>query len=134
MSWGTCYNSSNNIHFDYPPLMSDGRLYSSWQPNTIVNESIRKDQNITTNWDYRRYLTSNALSVMKYNNQEACTDLGLPVRINSGNSLPENTGPILYSSVHDTKRPAYGYNNSDLKSPYLSREQLQAKIISPSIV
>ena len=32
MSWGTCFSGSNNIHFDFPPIMSDGRNFSSWQP------------------------------------------------------------------------------------------------------
>ena len=95
MSWATCYNSSNNIHFDYPPIMTDGRLYSSWQPNTLVNDTIKKDQNITTNWDYRAYLTTNALKIMQYNNQDACVDLGTPVRMTNAFSLPENTGPIF---------------------------------------
>lgn len=133
MSWATCYNSSNNIHFDYPPIMTDGRLYSSWQPNTLVNDTIKKDQNITTNWDYRAYLTTNALKIMQYNNQDACVDLGTPVRMTNAFSLPENTGPILFSSVYDNKKPSFGYSESDLKSPYLSREQLQAKMMSPSI-
>jgi hypothetical protein len=29
--------------------------------------------------------------------------------------------------------PGYGYSNSDLKNPYLSREQLNARLIAPSI-
>ena len=32
MSWGTCYGASNNIHFDFPPLMSDGRNFATWVP------------------------------------------------------------------------------------------------------
>ena len=26
MSWGTCYAGSNNIHFDRPAVMSDGKI------------------------------------------------------------------------------------------------------------
>ena len=26
MSWGTCYNASNNIHSDFPALMSEGNF------------------------------------------------------------------------------------------------------------
>jgi hypothetical protein len=36
MSWGTCYSGSNNIHFDYPALMSDGS-YTDWNPSCAVN-------------------------------------------------------------------------------------------------
>jgi hypothetical protein len=137
MSWATCYSGSNNIHFNFPPIMADGRNYAAWQPDAVINERIQKEQGINTNWKYRQYLTQNALQVMKYNNSEACYDLGLPSHFTSmrdpASNVPENSGPILYSSIYDTKRPGYGYNESNLKSPYLSREQLQTKMISPTI-
>ena len=43
MSWATCYSGSNNIHFNYPPLMADGRSYASWQPDAVINRRIQKD-------------------------------------------------------------------------------------------
>ena len=42
MSWGTCYAGSNNIHFDFPPIMADGRNYATWQPGAVINENITK--------------------------------------------------------------------------------------------
>ena len=60
MSWGTCKSGSNNIHFDYPPIMMDGRNYSKWQPGAVLNEEIRKNNDIHTNWQYRSYLMNNA--------------------------------------------------------------------------
>ena len=42
MSWGTCYSASNNIHFDFPPIMNDGRNYASWQPVAVINNEIKK--------------------------------------------------------------------------------------------
>ena len=42
MSWGTCYSGSNNIHFDYPPIMDDGRNYAKWQPAAVINDEMRK--------------------------------------------------------------------------------------------
>jgi len=130
--WGTCYGASNNIHFDFPPIMQDGRNYSSWQPEAVVNDNIRKQENIKSNWEYRKFLTNNAMQIMKYNNQEACNDLGLPSHIENNNNLSTNV-PFLYKSVMDTNKPGYGYCNSNLKSPYLSREQLQSRMVSPSI-
>ena len=67
MSWATCYSGSNNIHFNYPPIMSDGRNYSQWQPNAQANEEIKKQANINSNYKYREYLTKNADSIIKYN-------------------------------------------------------------------
>jgi hypothetical protein len=135
MSWATCYSGSNNIHFNFPPIMNDGRLFSSWQPDALVNENIQKQENIHSNWQYRQYMTNNALQIMKYNNKEACYDLGLNTHFHS-NSDPAtavtNATPYLFKSTFDTSQPGFGYNNSDLKNPYLSREQLQSRKISPS--
>ena len=41
--------------------------------------------------------------------------------------------PFLYKNQFDMSAPGYGYCNSDLKSPYLSRQQLNSRMISPSI-
>jgi hypothetical protein len=112
--------------------MADGRTYASWQPEAVVNDRIQKQENITSNWAYRQFLTKNALQIMKYNNQEACTDLGLPSHTQT-NTTPSSNVPYTFSSVMDTKAPGFGYPTSDLKNPYLSREQLQARMISPSI-
>jgi len=132
MSWGTCYSGSNNIHFNFPPIMSDGRNFASWQPEAVVNTRIQKQENITSSWEYRQYLTNNALQIMKYNNQEACADLGLNSHIKTNNT-PSSNVPYKFKSVMDTEKPGFGYPTSDLKSPYLSRQQLQARMISPSI-
>ena len=132
MSWGTCYSGSNNIHFNFPPIMADGRNFSSWQPDAVVNNKIRKQENITSNWAYRQYLVNNATQIMKFNNLEACTDLGLPSHA-MVNTTPSSNVPHLYSSNFDTSNPGYNYKNSDLKNPYLSREQLQSRMIAPQI-
>ena len=67
-NWGTCFSGSNNIHFNFPPIMADGRNFASWQPDAVINERIQKQENIHSNWTYRQYLTNNALHIMKYNN------------------------------------------------------------------
>ena len=61
MSWATCYSGCNNIEFNYPPLMSDGRNYCSWQPDAIVNRRIQQQENIHNNWSYRQYMQKNGL-------------------------------------------------------------------------
>jgi len=132
MSWRTCYSGTNNIHFNFPPIMNDGRIYSSWQPSAITNENIRKAENIHTNWDYRRFMTHNGLEIMKSNKQEACLSLGLPVHF-STSSNPANNVPQNFYSNYNHNSPGYGYPKSDLKNVYLSRQQLLAKMMSPSI-
>jgi hypothetical protein len=132
MSWGTCYSGSNNIHFNFPPIMNDGRNYSSWQPDALVNERIQNQEGIKTNWNYRQYLQQNALKIMQYNNSEACYDLGLDQHVQTGNT-PSSNVPHIFKSTFDTSMPGFGYCNSDLKNPYISREQLNSRLIAPSI-
>ena len=100
MSWGTCYAGSNNIHFDFPPIMTDGRNYATWQPGAVINENIRKKENIKTNWQYRKYLTQNADSIIKYNQLEACDQCcSCPAKY--GKEQQMSNTPYLYKSCSD---------------------------------
>jgi hypothetical protein len=131
-NWGTCYSGSNNIHFNFPPIMADGRNYASWQPEAVINERIQKQENIHSNWEYREYLTNQALQIMKYNTMESCYDLGLPCHSQT-NKTPSNNVPFQFKSTFDNSEPGFGYNNSDLKRLYLTSEQLNARLVAPTI-
>ena len=72
MSWGTCYGASNNIHFDSPPLMSDGRNFATWIPACKVNDNIRKSSGIKSNYEYRQYLIKNADRLIHKDQVDAC--------------------------------------------------------------
>ena len=132
MSWATCYSGSNNIHFNFPPIMNDGRSYASWQPDAVINQRIQKQEGITNNWNYRQYLQQNGLQIMNYNNKEACYELGLDPHVQSGKT-PSSNVPYTFRSTFDTSTPGFGYCNSDLKNPYLSSEQLNSRLVAPSI-
>ena len=129
--WATCYSGSNNIHFNFPAIMQDGRTWSNWQPEAVVNERIQQQENINSSWNYRQYLTNNALQIMKYNNMESCYTMGLPSHCQT-NKTPSKNVPYSFQSSFDSSKPGFGYCDSDLKSQYLSREQLNARMISPS--
>ena len=43
MSWATCYSGSNNIHFSNPPMMSDGRFLSNWDPSADANRTLKEN-------------------------------------------------------------------------------------------
>ena len=131
MSWGTCYSGSNNIHFDFPPIMSDGRNFSKWQPGAKINEELRKENNIKSNWQYREYLTKNADSIIRSNQIEACDESGY-CPVNQINKQDTPNSPFLYKSCVEKSQP-YGYEDSDLKNMYLSSYELQSRMVSPSI-
>ena len=132
MSWSVCYSGSNNVDFNFPAIMNDGRNWSSFQPEAVINNRIQKKEGIQSNWGYRKYLQNNGLQIMNYNNQEACYALGLDPHVNS-NKTPSDNVPFTFKGTFDTGKPGFGYCNSDLKNPYLSREQLNSRLISPSI-
>lgn len=132
MSWATCYSGSNNIDFNFPPIMNDGRNYAMWQPDAVVNERIQVKEGIQSNWKYRQFLQQNGLQIMNYNNQEACYTLGLNPHYDT-RATPSSNVPFTFQGTFDTATPGFGYCNSDLKNPYLSREQLNARLVAPSI-
>ena len=125
MSWGTCYSGSNNVYKSAPPLMSDGRNFASWLPGNEIDKIIKKDAGIKNNSEYRLYLINNADKIVQLNQLEACNDCGCCPYFHSSVSTPNQ--PYLYefcSQPNNDCRPI-GYQNSDLKNLYLSREKLE---------
>ena len=128
MSWATCYNTSNNIHFNLPPLMSDGRNYTTYKHPETINNKILRTNNIKSNDEYRRFLVNNAEKLIAVNHVKSCESVGQ----SKFNTLPNNITmeKYKYRSVEDRTQP-YGYENSDLKNMYLSRQELENKLVSP---
>jgi hypothetical protein len=114
-----------------PPVMNDGRNFANWQPEAVINNKIQEKEGINSNWAYRNFLQNNASKIMKHNYLDAVEASGNipPNYVNKSSS----NSPFIFNSTHDQSKPSYGYNNSDLKSNYLSREQLNARLIAPSI-
>ena len=97
----------NNI-----PLMSDGRNFSNWEKPINMDLYLQKKSDINNNWSYRKYLTENATTIMKLNQQSCIDNSSFPMQ---DDSLSKN----LFQS--------------DLKNIYLSREELQKKITAPIV-
>jgi hypothetical protein len=112
--------------------MKDGRNFSSWQPDAIVNNRIQAKEGIQSNWRYRQYLQQHSIQIMNYNTMESCYTLGLDPHTKTDRTPSDNV-PYKFNGVFDTSKPGFGYCNSDLKNPYMSREQLNSRLVSPSI-
>ena len=136
--------ATNNMYPGFPPLMSDGRaLIASWQPEAIENNHLLKSSGVSSNWEYRKYLTQNASSIIQHNFAEAANDCGYSnlgvKRGNGSNFMPIFSGiPKSYSTPAHYKTYVenehnYGKFDSDLKANYLSREQLAARTVTPII-
>lgn len=123
------YNT-NNVYPSFPPLMNDGRsVVSSWDPESSLNQKLKNDNHITTNWEYRKYLTKNAISVMEMNYNDTANDTGSTF---TPNEKTTSNNPFLYGSINE-KPTQIGFENSDLKETYLTREQLYSRKCVPTI-
>jgi len=123
---------THNLYKDVPPMMSDGRvIVASWQPEAVVNNNLVKMAGFTSNWQYRQYLTNNASGIIKQNLAETMNDIGYIARYAQSPTAPY-TPPYTYKSYLD-KTNAPGYEQSDLKTLYFSREELNARKVSPAI-
>jgi hypothetical protein len=132
---------TNNKYPSFPPLMCDGRcVIASWQPEADVNQAILKSNNIQSNWEYRQYLTNNAPEIMRRNFIESATDVGYYERNVRDAADPQfspvtaqsSAHPVLYTSMFDSPQHL-GNVNTDLKTTYLSREQLHAQQVAPVV-
>jgi len=121
MSWSTCYKGSNNIYSDFPAMMSDGRVYTEHETACDINNFIVKNAGIDNNYDYRQYLINNGLDIMSQNMDSAqmCSN----VKSFTNNV---NHDKYLFKSTSDKHQPM-GYETSDLKNLYLTRNQLESK-------
>jgi len=63
---------SNNKYFDCPPRMHDGRNFTDYRPSCDVNNQYVVNGNVLTSYEYRMYLTKNAVNLMDQNRQNAC--------------------------------------------------------------
>ena len=71
----SCYKTSDNRYFNCAPMMQDGRQFTDYRQNCILNNKISQGKN---SWEYRYFLTQNAVELQKKMilNQEqktACT-------------------------------------------------------------
>tara|TARA_B100000902_G_scaffold399901_1_gene473476 strand:- start:5201 stop:5608 length:408 start_codon:yes stop_codon:yes gene_type:complete len=130
MSWATCYSGSNNIHFNFPPIMNDGRNYSSYIPGSAMDKEIKERQNIKTNSDYRAYLQINADQIIKNNQLNSCNECSSCHYINNQNQNLNLIQPYIFNSILSNDQP-FGYEGSDLKNLYLSRQKMEAQLYAP---
>ena len=122
-------NTTDKKYYTITPI---NPLESSWQPNAVVNNKIHVDAGITSNWKYRQYIQNNANHIMKYDTMEYIYASGNnPYAVT--NKIPTSNTPYRFSSLFDPSRPNYGLSNSDLKHTFITKQQMNARMVAPSI-
>ena len=110
--------------------INNGPNLSSWQPESVLNDKIKEDVNINSNWKYRQYLQQNANQIMKFNTMETINASGNnPYYSTSQSNTNQTNIPQLYNSLHSPSTS----QDSDLKRDFLNKQRLSARMISPSI-
>jgi hypothetical protein len=71
---------------------------------------------------------------MQSNSVSACNNCGAcpPVYIGNQNPVSQSNVPFVFPSTLDNSQP-FGYETSDLKNMYLSRNELQSRMSAPHI-
>jgi hypothetical protein len=126
-------NSSSNTYYTVTPV---NLQEVGWQPDATINNKIHVDSGITSNWKYRQYIQNNAKHIMKYNTMEYIYSSGNnPYAITDIDGNNGNNGtPYKFSSLYDPHLPNYtSLSNSDLKQDFIKKQQMNARMISPSI-
>lgn len=94
MSDKSCYKTSNNKYSDCPPRMSDGRHFTDFRPNCVVNTLLRTGCNAYNSFEYRNFLVRNGQQLIDLNRQlifdkNKCGPCVQPYE--QGTMLPEQT-------------------------------------------
>jgi hypothetical protein len=126
MNYGSCAKGSNNINMDYPPLMDDSRLFSDYYSSVLNDEMLKRNNNIKNNSDYRHYLQINAASIISNNQLNSCNECSVCPYYSKINLEVNKHTPYIFNSAVSNIRP-YGYETSDLKELYLSRQLLDSQ-------
>ena len=120
----------NNIHFNFPSLMNDGRPVSNYESSVSLDNKLKQTANINSNTDYRKYLQTNADSIIKNNQLTACSECAISPYYLKTTQKNNFTKPYIFDSILSNDQP-YGYETSDLKNLYLSKESLHALVHAP---
>ena len=65
---GECFKVSNNKYFNCPALMADSRTFTDYRSSCTIDQSILKNNNIRSSYEYRQFLIKNASKFMQENN------------------------------------------------------------------
>ena len=126
MNYGSCATGSNNINMNFPPLMDDSRLFSNYYSSVLNDEMLKRNNNIKNNSDYRHYLQINAESIISNNQLNSCNECSVCPYYNKTNLAINKHTPYIFDNTLSNIRP-YGYETSDLKELYLSRQKLDSQ-------
>lgn len=131
----------NNQYPGFPAMMKDGRsLISSWGASSVETQTFKQNNQenafnlspLSENWAYRRMMQKNGMEMMKSNFVNTANDAGVYNPTGILSSTGDSNHAFAFDGLSDDSRPS-GYQESDLKDLYMSREQLNSQLYAPKI-
>ena len=105
----TIKSATNNKNFSCPAQMADGRIFTDYEPNCELNNTIQSAHDIKNSYVYRQYLIKNAESLIDKNRtvnaaQNGCAGCDNPLKDTTMSGMPNNNDlGNNYASVNNTK-------------------------------
>ena len=116
--------ATNNKYKYFPPIMNDGRNFTTYQPGANLSNNIKEANNIKSNWDYRKYMMRHADNIIKHNQKSACKQSGYcPYNMSAFMNL--NSGKIVGEPLISIQ------NKNGLRQKYLTRNELETRMAAP---
>jgi hypothetical protein len=136
----TMYPVQNNTQYKQaPPITSNNKqVLATIQPEAENNNALLSSAGITSNWQYRKYLTDNASDLIEYNYRESNNENNFAVRQSNPPNIQcnevkgEYNVPRLQHDALDASH-RFGKPASDLKNMYLNQANNDLLKIAPVI-
>jgi hypothetical protein len=135
MTGGPCYNDNNTVKklVNFAPIIDNGINYYNYEPAASLEYKLKETANIRNNSQYRKYLQTNADSIIKNNQLTACDECcSTPFFYNNSDGMT-TTKPYIFDSILSDNQP-YGYETSDLKNEFISTQMLQSQQHTPILI
>lgn len=107
-------------------IVNGGAQFTNYNSATEINKMIKDDRELSTNNQYRAYLTQNASTIIEHNKQTAIAATPFNPVTNQLMQNPEKKY-IIFSNYNENATGLPGYVDSDLKRSYLSRMELESR-------
>lgn len=106
-------SATNNTNFSCPAQMADGRIFTDYEPNCELNNSIQETNDIKNSYLYRQYLIKNANTIIDTNRtlnatQNGCAGCDNPLKDTTMNGMSENNELNMYSAIDGTELDSSG--------------------------
>lgn len=112
-------------------LENTGRPFTDFKSNSVVNDDLKLYNNITSNNEYREYLTLNAESIMKTNANKSYVLTPFSENKHNYRQVPCKSNYIFLND-NDMTIP-YECECSNLKQLHLSKRQLNERKYTPLV-